>query len=273
MSITLVFPVGYKPVLKHAEHEQSDHGNREGGGSADSVSNSMPYTWSPKVKAPSDTQTELEKFEYQKGKTNLQEVAKSPTAIRLYERELEGILQIGRFQTLEEQPDLDIANDDYRQARQELEVGLWGVPEGDTGPIYGYIDTPLQPSLDNDTRNYGEVKVILKDSVAARTTITAGDSANRGLTPVLLKDAREGSLTSEQVDSAYRSRAFQSGATTVSSPQIIVGGHSNIDYYEAQIHGGISLKDIQSVFISKDSAIKDGIISSLESKGIKVNRG
>lgn len=31
MSITLVFPVGFKPVLKHEEHDQSDHGNREGG--------------------------------------------------------------------------------------------------------------------------------------------------------------------------------------------------------------------------------------------------
>jgi len=32
MSITLVFPVGFKPVLKHAEHDQTDHGNRDGGG-------------------------------------------------------------------------------------------------------------------------------------------------------------------------------------------------------------------------------------------------
>lgn len=271
MSITLVFPFGFKPVLKHADHDQADHGNREGGGSAESVSNSMPYTWSPKIKAPSDTQTELEKFEYEKGKSNLQAVAKSPTAIRLYERELESIVELGRFKTLEEQPDLN--PNFYNQARQELEVGLWGVPEKDSGPIYGYIDTPLQPSLDNDTRNYGELKIILKDSVASRTTVTAGDSANRGLTPVLLKDAREGSLTRDQVDGAYRSRAFQSGATTVSSPQIIVGGHSNIDYYEAQIHGGISLKDIQSVFIPKDTAIKDGTIAFLESKGIKVNRG
>ncbi len=37
MSITLVVPFGYKPVLKHEEHDQSDHGNREGGnvGSSD----------------------------------------------------------------------------------------------------------------------------------------------------------------------------------------------------------------------------------------------
>lgn len=27
MSITLVFPVGFKPVLKHGEHDQSDHGS------------------------------------------------------------------------------------------------------------------------------------------------------------------------------------------------------------------------------------------------------
>lgn len=34
MGITLVFPVGFKPVLKHEEHDQSDHGNREGGSNA-----------------------------------------------------------------------------------------------------------------------------------------------------------------------------------------------------------------------------------------------
>ena len=35
MSITLVFPFGYKPVLKHGEHEQSDHGNWATGGAGD----------------------------------------------------------------------------------------------------------------------------------------------------------------------------------------------------------------------------------------------
>ena len=27
MSITIAFPLGYRPVLKHGEHDQSDHGN------------------------------------------------------------------------------------------------------------------------------------------------------------------------------------------------------------------------------------------------------
>jgi len=272
MSITIAFPIGYKPVLKHEEHDQSDHGNRDGGGSTDTVSNSMPYQWSPKIKAPSDTQTKLEKFEYEKGKTNLQEVAKSPTAIRVSGDALNSVVSLGRFATLEEQGNLKDGG--YKEARQELEVGLWGVPEEDTGPIYGYIDTPLQPSLDNDTRNYGEIKIVLKDSVAGRTTITAGDSANRGLTPVLLKDAKEGNLTSQQVDGAYRSRAFQSGAKTVASPQIIVGGHRNIDYYEAQIHGGVSLKDIKSVDIRFQSGysppVSKNTINTLKDMGIEV---
>ena len=27
MSITIAFPLGYKPVLKHGDHDQSDHGS------------------------------------------------------------------------------------------------------------------------------------------------------------------------------------------------------------------------------------------------------
>ena len=190
---------------------------------------------------------------------------------------MESIVETGRFKTLEELSGVSglhiSLQEEYKQARQELEVGLWGVPNEDTGPIYGYIDTPKQPGLDNQTRMYGEIKITLKDNVAERTTITPGDSANHGFTPVPLGDAREGKLTSQQVDMAYRSRAFQTGATSVSRPRAMVYGHENIDYYEAQIHGGVSLKDIKSVYLSKQGFVKESTISVLESKGIEVSRG
>lgn len=51
MSITLVFPIGFKPVLKHADHDQADHGNREGGAaeteSVNEVSASIESTGLP----------------------------------------------------------------------------------------------------------------------------------------------------------------------------------------------------------------------------------
>ena len=260
------------PVEKHGTHDQKTHGNWAEGSSGSSL-DAMPYEWKPKIKTPSDTSTEFADFEYKKGKQYLEEAAISPTAIRVSGGELNSIVSEGRFKTLEEQPDLKDF-DGYKQARQELEVGLWGIPEKDAGPVYGYIDTPLQPSLDNETRNYGEIKVILKDSVAGRTTITAGDSANSGLTPVLLKDIREGNLTNQQVDGAYRSRAFQTNATSVFSPRIIVHQHTRLDYYEAQIHGGVSLKDIKSVDIRSQSGysppVSKNTIETLKNMGIEV---
>ncbi len=273
MSITLVFPVGYKPVLKHGEHDQSSHGAWATGGGEDSTTanNSMPYKLNPKIKPPIEDVGWDDK-DFEKGKNLLKEVAASPIAIRVRENSLESIVETGRFKTLEEIGDSRVGTD-YFQARQELEIGLWGVPEKDIGPVYGYIDTPKQTGLDNQTRMYGEIKITLKDNVAERATITPGDSANHGFTPVSLADAREGKLTSQQVDMAYRSRAFQTGASSVSAPRAMVYGHSQIDYYEAQIHGGVSLNDIKSVYIPKTAPIKESTISALKSKGIEVNRG
>jgi hypothetical protein len=244
-----------KPIssfAKHEQHDQSTHGNWANG-SSESGLDAMPYGWKPEFREKERlTSSELSSKEVNLGREQLKQVAAAPTAIRLFGRELNEIVELGRFKTLEEQPDLKNMSD-YREARQDLEVGLWGVPEKDAGPIYGYFDTPLQPSLFNQVRNYGEATIILKDSVAGRTTITAGDSANHGLTPVLVTDARKGNLSLEQVDSVYRSRYFQRGETSVSQPINSVRTIESIDYFEAQIHGGISLKDIKSVDVRNQS--------------------
>jgi GNAT superfamily N-acetyltransferase len=239
-------------VVKHEQHDQSSHGNWADGSSGSGL-DAMPYGWKPEFREKERlTSSELSSKEVNLGREQLKQVAAAPTAIRLFGRELNEIVELGRFKTLEEQPDLKNMSD-YREARQDLEVGLWGVPEKDAGPIYGYFDTPLQPSLFNQVRNYGEATIFLKDSVAGRTTITAGDSANHGLTPVLVTDARKGNLSLEQVDSVYRSRYFQRGETSVSQPINSVRTIESIDYFEAQIHGGISLKDIKSVDVRNQS--------------------
>jgi hypothetical protein len=47
-------------------------------------------------------------------------------------------------------------------------------------------------------------------------------------------------------------------------------GKSKIDYFEAQIHGGITLNDIKSVTLSKYSTFAEGTLSALKEKGIEV---
>jgi hypothetical protein len=262
-------------VLKHGEHDQKTHGNWADG-SSESGLDSMPYEWKPEFKERERlTARELSSEELNLGREQLQQVAKADIAIRVSSGDLElrKIVEAGGFKSLTEMPEPTLGYEiDYKQARYELEKGLWGQPENANSPIYGYFDTPLQPSVDNETRQYGDVTIILKDSVAGRTTISPGDSANHGLTPVLVTDARKGNLSLEQVDSAYRSRHFQKGATSVSQPINSVRATRDIDYFEAQIHGGVKLSDIKSVRLEKYSIVGEETITLLEKAGIEVIR-
>jgi hypothetical protein len=255
-------------VKKHQEHDQSSHGNWAEGSEG---SDSMPYAWNPKTKQGLDFATELSATGYKAGKKELKEIAESPIAVRIRETKLDLIVADGRFKSLTEKPDqTSVYEINYAEGRYDLEKGLWGVPENANSPIYGYLDSPLHVGVDNMTRMYGDVKIILKDTVSNRTTMSAGDSANHGLIPVRMSDARSGNLTNAQVHGAYISRAFQRGADTVSQPVTSMRGKSKIDYFEAQIHGGVTLNDIKSVTLSKYSTFGENTLSALKEKGIEV---
>jgi hypothetical protein len=262
-------------VRKHQEHDQSSHGNWAGG-SSESDLDAMPYEWKPEFKERERlTARELSSEELNLGRSQLQQVAEAPIAIRVSSGDLElrKIVEHGGFKSLTELPEPTLGFEiEYNEGRYDLEKGLWGQPTNANSPIYGYFDTPLQPSVGNETLSYGDVKIILKDNVAGRTTISPGDSANHGLTPVLVTDARKGNLSLEQVDSAYRSRHFQRNMTTVSRPIRSVRTIRDIDYFEAQIHGGVRLSDIKSVRLQRFSIVGEDTIALLEKAGIEVTR-
>jgi hypothetical protein len=264
-------------VRKHQEHDQSSHGNWADG-SSESGLDAMPYEWKPEFKERERlTARELSSEELNLGREQLKQIASTGAiTIRVSSGDLElrKIVEDGGFKSLTElpEPTLDYSIR-YKEARYDLEKGLWGQPESADSPIYGYFDSPLHKGVDNMTRQYGDVKIVLKDSVAGRTTITPGDSANHGLTPVLVTDARKGNLSLEQVDSAYRSRHFQRGSTTVSQPiRSIRPIGFEIDYFEAQVHGKVTLSDIKSVRLGKYSIVGDETIALLEKAGIEVTR-
>ena len=273
----LLEPKPYKvdSVKKHQEHDQSTHGNWATG-SSESGLDAMPYEWKPEFKEKERlTARELSSEELNLGRDQLKQVAESPIAIRVSSGDLElrKIVEHGGFKSLTELPEPTLGFEiEYKEARYDLEKGLWGQPTNANSPIYGYFDTPLQPSVGNETLSYGDVTIILKDNVAGRTTISPGDSANHGLTPVLVTDARKGNLSLEQIDSAYRSRYFQRGVTSVSRPIRSVRTIGDIDYFEAQIHGGVRLSDIKSVRLEKYSIVGEDTIALLEKAGIGVIR-
>ena len=150
--------------------------------------------------------------------------------------------------------------------RKDAEKKVFGEDKEDPGdlPIYGfipsaigknprpkdapktYIESPIVDEYD-----YGDVKVVFNPEVRDRTTITVGDS--------LL--------------------AIKNG-TTCPSPLNYLGeecianglGKRGLygEYIEAQIHGRLTLKDVDYIDISHvDRNLRDKVIESLESLGIK----
>jgi hypothetical protein len=224
-------------LQKHQQHDQQSHGNWAAGSSL-SGSNSMPYEWKPKL--PSSAE-KLDDETYQINLEIFKNVAEAPVAIRVYASDFEDIVFDGKFKTLKD----ILANKpyragDYQDARNELEHSKWGIPEGKQ-PVYGYLDTNYDGHVP-DVGGYGDIKITLKDSVKNRTTFVANDSLNTKAIPILINDAKTKNLSKSAV-----SMANIYGFTP--------DAHQ---YYEAQVHGGVSLKDIKSVTRTSQYSV-DGV--------------
>lgn len=255
------FAPGLIPVIKHQEHDQSSHGSWADG-SSESGLDAMPFEWKPwqgrqVIWSVMDAFTAKEAFE---------EVADSPIATRLWGGELDLIVKDGRFKTLDEITQgegLVVASDEYREGRADLEDNYWNIPKGATRPIYGYLDTE---NLDyqKGAMLYGDVKVTFKDNIAGRTTVTAGDSLNYKLIPLLVSEIRS---KKANPDSAMRASRGGGVVDAMGTKKI------RLEYFETQIYGGIKLKDIKSVTLARFSQVQPDTITTLKNLGIEVTVG
>lgn len=108
-------------------------------------------------------------------------------------------------------------------------------------PIYGYIATNKSSSSDAFTPitfTYGGVKIIFNDDIKSRTTITANDS----LSAFYYKQATGSPLLNPNENSLDGDVGNFAGPDRPSAY-----------YIEAQIHGGLTVKDIKKVVISRHS--------------------
>jgi len=173
-----------------------------------------------------------------------------PIAVRVRDEEaLRDILSSGRFKTQHEGV--------KRAAGLHADVGhrrlgeqIHGVPTGtspDRRPIYGYVAVAgIEPALSAGTKiegiaqregqedvlsAYGQVQVVLKPKVRARTTITVGDSLDEigFMRPTPIDDPGAESLGFRDLGSLAR-------------PEF-----TRVGYIEAQIGGGVRTEDIAEV--------------------------
>lgn len=165
---------------------------------------------------------------------------KGTVSARVSVEALNGILADGRMKTQFEVKD---SSGQYNPGlRREAEYEGMGIAmEGDLSerPVYGYVSIPGRASL---ASGYGSVELQFKDDVKNRTSVTCGDS---------LYAFHDGSLMASPMKKIGAESITSDGSTI----QDILRSKNFFDavdilgYIEAQIHGGVSVKDIKSVVI------------------------
>lgn len=163
----------------------------------------------------------------------------APVVVRISLGDFNKVLEDGRFKTQYETRTSGGTLSSSLPHRRNMEYATLGVPRetpDDQRPIYGAIDVGGHGfSIDDHGTYYGEIQVVLKDSVRDHTTFSIGDSLaeSQSLHVSSVNDPKAESLFLYGLDplrTDYSSEDFTRGA-----------------YVEAQIHGGVSVSDIEEV--------------------------
>lgn len=217
-------------------------------------------------------------------KTLSENVSKAQPVVAIETEDFLGVIKDGRFKTQHETRE---SNGAYKPAlRKEAELAIAGVPldtKSSERPIYGYLavqnsgSTPNTSPYNTDKWNvnntgvgqYGEVRVVLKDSVKDRTSYTIPDSLDRHAIPQPLSRNSKADLINA---GAYYDLSSSHG------------GYQRESYAEAQVYGGVKLSDIKAVYVVPSKSYNDAgvavprdhvaqaesIRSALNAKGIDI---
>ena len=177
-------------------------------------------------------------------------IEESDIATRTSMDGLESILEDGRIKSQFE----DVKSSTYitKEQRAEVEKTLFGYNNNlnpKLRPIYGYLtNKKFDISSKNGAIQYGNISIVLKKkNVFNRTTYTIGDSLDGTRwdykVPTLLSQPNVRSMA------AHRSLKDSYGNYTGKLGSSLDEVTNNVPYVEAQIHGGVSVKDIDKVYI------------------------
>lgn len=178
-------------------------------------------------------------------------------AIRVKETSMKNILGDGEFKN--QYTTLTSGGTYNPDWRKVVENNLFNIPINAISrnrPIYGYISNKLveNGSRGFELQKYGNIKVVLKDSVKDRCYFTMGDSMNNSsrIIPSKLVDIQKYSIRPEEL-------AFNKWKN--------LGEFRG--YPEIQIFGGVKLSDIKYIELPKELKGSE-IAKSISDNGIKI---
>lgn len=192
-------------------------------------------------------------------------IAGRPIASRVPAEVLPAIFADGRFKT---QYETGSSRGSFNpRMRMDAETDTFDLTREtpiDQFPIYGFVHTE---GYKNDPIRYGDVRIEFKNSVKSRTTVTVGDSL--------------GGMVGAEIAPSPPSRAHKDRGCWDGGPNLLhlaAGNPERISYFEAQIHGGVTLDDIKRVVLPPFHQLRPGVqrrMSDIEriakEKGIEIS--
>ena len=158
----------------------------------------------------------------------------SPISIRRSWKGASGVLMDERFKTQFETGTSGGAfNPPYRKDAEFKGLGAHNDVPIEKRPVYGYVATEVHRA-----GQYGPVEFVLKEGVKDRTTITFGDSIS-------------GFGTGLVVGTPVRAPGIE--GWDAQTRDVYQGDFTGMGYLEAQVHGGVSLADVQKIVFHRGS--------------------
>lgn len=192
-------------------------------------------------------------------------VDRQRVAIRMTPEAVEMLLTDGKYKTQHETGTSGgMVAGDHRKDQEALMFD-----DASGAPIYGYMSGGIGDDEDSTTRlnRYGKVRIVLKDSaVRDRTSVTVADSLVAQTQPSPLNDP---SFTSLPLDEMRLSDTAKKNPEKGVSA--FLKGWQKKVYIEAQIHGGVSLSDIERIEYPEGSVNYDGqpeLMAKLKAAGV-----
>jgi len=220
--------------------------------------NDLPYDWTDEMKVRFENADSEERIDiFNEWLTNT--IAENNPSVRcnLTSHALEGISKDGRFKTqFETSYSGGWFNPKYRSNAELEGLAVPAAVDAKQRPIYGTLTFN-----DNHTvaGQYGSYEVVFKQDVLNKATFTIGDS---------LSNFAGGDVIGSPVFNPSITSTLSSRMTT----DILYGnirGRQNVSYIETQIHGGVTVDDIDTIFVD-DAGYVDWVKKLFPNAKVKV---
>lgn len=188
---------------------------------------------------------------------------------------LEGILAAGRLKSQQELYGDDIPTFIDRGEDERTLFGYSRPLQDSEHPIYGYLaDATYDDALVREM--YGDIRLTTKWGVREKATFTGGDSLGSGRRiPYVPSPMSKPSMAStvpisvRELEELGGTKKYLQGLAKANGIGDIVMAN-NSDYFEFQVHGGVSVSEIMKVSVPSIKDMPPALRERLEDAGIKV---